>query len=214
MLSSCDIIPRTLLELGSGGGNNASHLKDHFQLTLVDPSPEMLAVSRRLNPECEHMRGDMRTVRLGRQFDTVFIHDAIIYMTSEEELRQAMRTAYEHCRPGGVALFAPDHTAETFRPSTGHGGHDRPGRSARYLVWTWDPDSADTTYALDMVYLLREGRDEVRCVLDRHECGLFGHDDWLRLLGETGFSPWSLPFEHSDEDPGSVYVFLGLKPGP
>jgi hypothetical protein len=29
---------RTVLELGSGGGNNASHLKVHFQMTLVDVS--------------------------------------------------------------------------------------------------------------------------------------------------------------------------------
>ena len=29
---------RTLLELGSGGGNNASHLKAHFDMTLVDRS--------------------------------------------------------------------------------------------------------------------------------------------------------------------------------
>ena len=35
-------------------------------MTLVDLSAEMLAVSRRLNPECEHVVGDMRTVRLGR----------------------------------------------------------------------------------------------------------------------------------------------------
>ena len=57
---------RTLLELGSGGGNNASHLKARFTLTLVELSPGMLAVSRRLNPDCEHVQGDMRTVRLGR----------------------------------------------------------------------------------------------------------------------------------------------------
>ncbi|HIN10817.1 MAG TPA: class I SAM-dependent methyltransferase, partial [Acidobacteria bacterium] len=55
--------PRTLLELGSGGGNNASHLKAYFQLTLVDLSPSMLAVSRTLNPTCEHIVGDMRDVR-------------------------------------------------------------------------------------------------------------------------------------------------------
>ena len=34
---------REVLELGSGGGNNASHLKAHFRLTLVDRSPQMLA---------------------------------------------------------------------------------------------------------------------------------------------------------------------------
>jgi len=37
---------RTLLELGSGGGNNASHLRNRFQLTLVEPSPGMRAAAR------------------------------------------------------------------------------------------------------------------------------------------------------------------------
>ena len=48
----------TLLEIGSGGGNNASHMKQHFKETvLIDKSPDMLAVSRMLNPELEHHRG-------------------------------------------------------------------------------------------------------------------------------------------------------------
>src|SRR5678809_1805820 len=67
----------TVLELGSGGGNNASHLKAHFKLTLVDRSPQMLELSRSLNPECRHLVGDMRDVRLGEEFDAVFVHDAI-----------------------------------------------------------------------------------------------------------------------------------------
>ncbi|MGH2792946.1 MAG: class I SAM-dependent methyltransferase, partial [Actinomycetota bacterium] len=87
---------RTLLELGSGGGNNASHLKKRFDMTLVDLSPDMLTVSRELNPELEHHEGDMRTVRLGRAFDAVMIHDAIAYMTTEEDLAAAIRTAAVH----------------------------------------------------------------------------------------------------------------------
>ena len=50
LLSACTFPPTTLLELGSGGGNSASHLKKHFQMTLVDLSPNMLKVSQRLNP--------------------------------------------------------------------------------------------------------------------------------------------------------------------
>jgi trans-aconitate methyltransferase len=99
---------RTMLELGSGGGNNASHLKRAFELTLVDRSPEMLAVSRRLNPECEHIEADMRTVRLGRTFDAVFVHDAVAYITDLADLAMVAETAYVHCRPGGAALFVPD----------------------------------------------------------------------------------------------------------
>ena len=83
LTEACEPAPRTVLELGSGGGNNALHLKSKFEMTLVDLSPQMLAVSRALNPECEHREGDMRTVNLGRTFDAVFIHDAIAYMTSE-----------------------------------------------------------------------------------------------------------------------------------
>lgn len=201
----------TMLELGSGGGNNASHLKHHFQMTLVDLSPGMLAASRSLNPELEHIQGDMRSVRLGRVFDAVFIHDAIVYMTSEKDLLQALVTAYVHCRPGGKALFHPDCTRETFKSGTDHGGHDGPQRSLRYLEWTWDPDPSDSTYLVDFAYLLREADGSVRCVQDRHEFGLFSTDTWLRLIGEAGFQPESRTFVHSEVPPGDL-VFLGHKP--
>jgi SAM-dependent methyltransferase len=176
----------TVLELGSGGGNNASHLKAHYDLTLVDVSERMIALSRRINPRCEHVTADMRTVRLKRQFDAVFIHDAIDYMVSLDELRAAMTTAYEHLRPGGVVLLCPDHLRDTFAPMTDHGGHDEGDRGLRYLEWTWDPDPSDTTYTVDFAYLLREG-SAVRAVHDRHVCGLFTREQWCRSLAETGF---------------------------
>jgi hypothetical protein len=172
----------------------------------------MLKVSKRLNPQCEHIQGDMRTVRLEREFDVVFVHDAIMYMLSEADLFQAIETAYVHCKPGRVTLFAPDYTRETFRESTSYGGHDGAGRGLRYLDWTWDPDESDTTVESTMVYMLREGAEGVRCVTDQHTCGLFSHADWLRLIIRAGFQVQSLPFEHSKLEPGSAHVFLGIKP--
>lgn len=199
--------PLTLLELGSGGGNNASHLKVHYQMTLVDPSPGMLAVSRALNPECEHLVGDMRTVRLGRLFDAVFIHDAIMYMTTEAELRAAMETAYLHCRPGGVTLFVPDCVRETFTASTEHGGHDGEQQALRYLEWCYDPDESDSTYVTHYVYMLREGADKIWVEHDRHLEGLFARADWLDWLGETGFETRIIA------DPYQRELFVGVKPG-
>ena len=115
----------SVLELGSGGGNNASFMKRRVkELVLVDLSDGMLAHSRKLNPECEHHVGDMRSVRLKKQFDAVFVHDAVQYMTTEHDLAAAIATAAVHCMPGGVALFAPDHVRETFQPGTNCGGHD------------------------------------------------------------------------------------------
>lgn len=211
IVSSCDRTPKTLLELGSGGGNNASHLKNHFQLTLVDISPQMLAISQELNPECEHIQGDMLTIRLGRLFDAVFIHDAIMYMTNRADLRQAIETAYVHCRPNGVALFAPDHVLENFRPSTDHGGHDGQGRAMRYLDWTRDPDPEDTTYISDMVYILEDEQGSVRIEHDRHTLGIFPRQTWLTLLTNSGFQPEVIPFEHSEIESYTCEVLLGRK---
>src|SRR5690606_36443634 len=133
-------------ELGSGGGHNAVHLKDRFDLTLVDLSAEMLAVSRNLNPECRHVQGDMRTIRLGTTFDAVFIHDGIDYMTTLDDLQQAVDTAFVHCRDGGLVVIASDHTREKFVDGdTDHDGHDgADGRAVRLLEWTWDPNPDDT----------------------------------------------------------------------
>jgi SAM-dependent methyltransferase len=203
---------RTMLELGSGGGNNASHLKNRFALTLVEPSAEMRALSLGLNPECEHLEGDMRWVRLGRQFDAVFIHDAVCYMTTESDLRLAVQTAFVHCRPGGVVLLAPDFVRENFRPSTDHGGDDGPNRGLRYLEWTWDPDPRDTTYLVDYGIMLRTPDGTVRVEHDRHVEGLFSRNVWLRLMTEAGFAPGVVPLEHSELEPGSHEVFTGITP--
>lgn len=207
--SHCAQPPKTVLELGSGDGNNASHLKAYFDLTLVDRSPQMLEVSKRLNPECEHIAGDMRSVRLHRLFDAVFIHDAIMYLASEHDLQQAIETAYLHCAAGGAALFVPDYIRETFRPSTRHGGHDGDdGRSLRYLEWTWDPDATDETFVVDFAYLLRDASGSVRCVQDRHIEGLFARKTWLRLLRSAGFEPKVYPVELSDAE---MEAFVGIK---
>lgn len=203
---------QTLLELGSGGGNNASHMKARFECTLTDLSGEMLDLSRGINPECDHIQGDMRTVRLGRTFDAVFVHDAVMYMTTEADLRSVIETAAVHVAPGGVVLLVPDTLRETFEPGVHHGGHDGPdGRSLRYLEWTYDPDPEDTTFEVDFAVMLREAGAPVRVVQDHHVFGLFGQDVWLRLVAKAGLTTVAVDdVEHPH--PGEFEVFVARAP--
>jgi len=196
---------RTVLELGAGGGNNASHMKSAFAMTLTDLSQSMLDESRRINPECEHIVGDMRTLRIGREFDAVFVHDALTYLTNREDLIQCMKTALVHCKPGGAALFMPDYVRETFVSGVHHGGHDGNGRGLRYFEWTFDPDPSDTTYTIDFVLLLREGNSPVRVEHDHHVNGLFSRDEWLQYLRESGFKEPRMV-----EDPYDREVFVAM----
>jgi SAM-dependent methyltransferase len=200
----------SLLELGSGGGSNAFYLKELFpDVTLTDLSPQMLAISQTLNPSCTHVAGDMRTLRLPRLFDAIFIHDAIDYMTTSADLKQAMETAFVHCRAGGVALFAPDHLYETFEPSTEHGGSDsgegKTPRSLRYLEWTYASDESRTTYTTDYVYIMRNGDQPPQVEHEQLIGGLFSREIWLTLLRETGFEPQIIV------DPYERELFLARK---
>jgi len=197
-------IPRTILELGSGGGNTASHLVPHARMTLVDASPEMLAVSRRLISGAEHIEGDMRTLRLNRSFEAVLIHDAIMYMTSERDLVAALATALAHLGGDGIAIVLPDHVAETFAPGTETGGRDAAdGRGVRYLEWTQAPASGAATFVTDYAIMLRGADGAVTLVHDRHVCGLFPREAWKRAFAGAGFAP-----PHIVTDPWERDVFI------
>jgi len=197
LLRSSDAPPRTLLELGCGGGSLAFHLKRHLQLTLSDRSPQMLDVSRAVNPECEHAAGDMRSLDLHRTFEVVLIHDAIMYAADAASLQATIASAHRHCRQGGGLLILPDCVRETFVPGTSTGGEDgSDGRGLRYLEWTWDPDPDDETFLTAFSLLLRETDGSLRTELDVHRCGLFGRAQWSKWLEQAGFrvtsrtDPW------------------------
>jgi len=206
------ISPRaeTLLELGSGAGHNAFHLKRRFRCTLSDISEPMLGLSRELNPECEHVTGDMRALRLGRTFDAVLVHDAVMYMTTETDLAAVAETAFMHTRPGGAAVFAPDSLRDTFREATALLEANAGQRSLRGLEWQWDPDPDDDVYEVDYCFLLRDGM-HVEAVHDRHQEGLFTKATWVRILESAGFVIGTFGRPRDDEG-GEDEVFLCRRP--
>lgn len=209
---------RSVLELGSGGGSLGWWLRQHFDMTFVDLSPGMLAEGARINPGCPHHVGDMRTVRLGRTFDAVFVHDAICHMTSEHDLRAAMQTAWDHLDPGGVALFCPDDVREDFTPWTDCGGHDgEDGRALRFIEWSWDPDPGDDHCETVYSFVMRHPDGRIEAHTECHRYGIFSQDRWLDLMREVGFEAELHRVTDRDaapgEGPGGLVRFLGRRPG-
>ena len=188
-----------ILELGVGGGNNLSHLRGDFQATAVDGSERMLANSIRLNPGVEHHVGDMRTVRLGRKFKAVLIHDAISYLTTEDDIRQTFATVRAHLEPRSILIAAPDDYRETYRAAlVSHGTRAREGVELAYAEYTHDPDPNDTTVESVYVYFIKE-HGTLRVEQDRHITGLFPLNTWLKLMVESGFEAEKRPYPvHED----------------
>ena len=217
----------SLLELGAGGGHSVIHLKDRFDCTAADLSPQMLEQCKKLNPDVPTVVGDMRTMRLDKQFDIVLICDAIDYMTTRDDAVAALTTAAAHLRPGGVVLMAPTYTRETFVDGdVADDGTTTPGKDElTFFTFVHDPDPADTAFEMILLYLIRDGQTrQVEVVEDRHQCGLFTIAQWEAMMAEAGLSSEALAEQRTDDEDEQLteglessasawsVVFRGTKP--
>ena len=198
----------SLLELGAGGGHTLVHLADAFDCVAVDLSEAMLGNCRALVPGAQAIVGDMRTLRLGRTFDIVLVHDAIDYMTTAEDARATCATIAAHLAPGGVAFVAPTYTRETFIDGeVADDGTTTDAEELTYFSYVHDPDPADDQFEMILLYLIRDRprkgtSRQVQVVEDRHTCGLFSAADWLGFCRDAG-----LVAHHEADDVGwSLFV--------
>jgi len=176
-----------LLELGVGGGHNLSHFADEFEVVAVDLAEPMLAHSRRLNPSVEHVVGDMRTLRLGRTFDAVLLHDAVSHLTTEDDLAATFATASAHLKPGGVVVTTPDYFRETFHPPQVTHATGTDGKIAlTYVEFAHDPNPADSTIETLLTYFITE-KGRMRIEHDRFVTGLFLRATWCLHMAQAGF---------------------------
>lgn len=178
--------PLSLLHLGCGAGGYDGVFKRHFVLTGVDISQGMLEIARQRHPDVEYIEGDMRSLRLQRQFDAVVIPDGIDYMASLAELSMAMVTAATHLKPGGVLLVVGK-IRETFSDNnfayTGEQGDLHVTLLENNHVCRLRPDAYEAT----LVYLIRR-QDQLTIHTECHELGLFEHGAWRQVFADAGLS--------------------------
>lgn len=198
----------TLLELGVGGGHTLTYLADDYDCTAVDLSEPMLANCRKLIPRVNLIVGDMRSVRLGRTFDVVFIHDAIDYMLSEKDVRRTLETVATHLKPGGLCVIAPTYTRETFIDGdVADDGTTTDSEELTYFTYIHDPDPADDTFEMILLYLIRDMRTrKVELVEDRHTCGLFSIAQWVDWMRDAEFDAKATDTDTGGGEPWSLFV--------
>lgn len=175
--------PRTLLHLGSGAGGHDWVFKRHFTVTGVDISLGMLNKARIAHPDIEYLEGDMRTLRLNRQFDAVVIPDSIDYMASLDDLRQAIQTAVTHLKTGGVLLVVAK-TEETFQNNNFAYTGEKNGVHVTLFENNYINPFLSNTYEATFVYLIRK-QGELTIHTERQVLGLFSQATWEKLFNDA-----------------------------
>jgi ubiquinone/menaquinone biosynthesis C-methylase UbiE len=175
--------PSTLLHLGSGAGGHDRIFKRHFTVTGVDLSLGMLNKARVAHPDIEYLEGDMRTLRLNRQFDVVVIPDSIDYMASQDDLRLAIQTAVAHLKTSGVLLVVAK-TEETFQNNNFAYTGEKDGVHVTLLENNYINPFRPNIYEATFVYLIRQ-QGELTIHTDHQVLGLFSHATWEKVFNDT-----------------------------
>lgn len=207
--------PSTLLHLGSGAGGYDVFFKRHFTVTGVDLSVGMLNKARKAHPDIEYIEGDMRTIRLNRQFDAVAIPDSLDYMASQEDLQQAIQTAVMHLKTGGVLLVVAK-TEEIFQNNNFAYAGEKDGIHMTLLENNYINPFRPNTYEATFVYLIRQ-QGELTIHTDHQVLGLFSQAMWDEVFKNAGMTMQKTNLE-GIYDPyvlnGGAYpliVFVGQK---
>lgn len=194
----------TLLDVACGTGLHASVLRDFYQVEGLDLDSEMLVVAQQANPDIPFHQADMADFDLGKQFDAITcLFSSIGYVKTTGRLEHAIQTMTNHLVPGGVLVVEPWFTPEKWKP----------GRVSALFVDQPDMKISRINIAevegnlSFFVFHYTVGTQQgVESFTERHELGLFTHEDYLEALYKAG-----LKVTHDPEGLDGRGLYIGLK---
>lgn len=104
-------VPKSLLDLGCGTGRHDLIFAEvGYDVTGVDMSEQMVSIAKQNSKDAlkgaEFQTGDIRSVRLNKQFDVVVsLFHVFCYQVTNEDLRKAFETVKVHLKKGGLFVF-------------------------------------------------------------------------------------------------------------
>jgi SAM-dependent methyltransferase len=194
-----------LLDVACGTGSHLAFLRQHYSVEGLDLDPVLLDIARRKLPDIPLHQADMVDFELGREFDVVVcLASSIGYARTVLRLRHSVATMGRHLRPGGVLVVEPWLTPDVW--VVGHPAAlfvDRPElKVARMSVSAVE----DGISVLDFHYLVATPAG-VEHFTERHEMGLFRHEDYVAAFTDAG-----LRVAHDPEGLIGRGLYIGVRP--
>jgi SAM-dependent methyltransferase len=177
---------KALLDVGCGTGAHIGFLRTHYEVEGLDLDAEILGVARERYPGLPFHHADMADFDLGRQFDVITcLFSAIGYVKTLPRLKQALQTLARHVYPRGLVIIEPWLSPGIFSEGGLFASFiDEPDlKIARMNINKVE----DGVSILDFQYLV--GTPEgIEHFTERHELGLFTHEEYVRSFEDAGLS--------------------------
>ena len=195
---------KSLLDLGCGTGRHAVRLAENgYTVVGIDRSKGMLtqagAQREKLPPlvreRLSFLEHDIRTIRLGEQFDVVVaLFHVISYQTSNEDVLAAFATAKVHLRSHGLFIFdfwyGPGVLGNPPTPRI-----KRAGDASHLLLRVAEPTVHVHENTVDVRYLFVEAKKAVGSYQEfseTHKMRYFFKPELFFFLEQSGLKPLTL----------------------
>jgi SAM-dependent methyltransferase len=179
-------------------------LQKYYQVEGFDLDDKMIAVAKQAYPDIPFHQADMVDFDLGRGFDAITcLFSSIGYVKTKARLESAIQSMANHLLPGGVLIVEPWFTPEQWEP----------GRVSALFV-----DQAELKISRINI-AEREGNlsffvfhytvgtpQGVEYFTERHELGLFTHEEYLGAFHKT-----ALEITHDPKGLDGRGLYIGLK---
>jgi ubiquinone/menaquinone biosynthesis C-methylase UbiE len=175
---------QTLLDVACGTAKHLELLRSFFRVEGFDINPELLEIACRRCPGVKFHQGDMCSLQLERKYDVITcLFSSIGYVKFIEKLKLAVSTMALHLNPGGLLFIEPWFTPETYWTGTITANHvDQPDLK---ITWMYTSRREELLTVLDIHYLVGTSKG-VDYFTERHELGLFTHEEYLHAFQEAG----------------------------
>ncbi len=175
---------KTLLDVGCGTGKHLEYLRNNYQAEGLDLSSDQLNVARERCPEVPLHQGNMVDFNLGHPFDVVTcLFSSIAFVKTIENVEEAIACMARHLAPDGIMVIEPWISPEQYwRNKIVANFVDEPELK---IAWMYTHEIEGSVSVFNVNYLVGTPQG-VEYFTERHEMGLFTHEQYLQAFEKAG----------------------------
>jgi ubiquinone/menaquinone biosynthesis C-methylase UbiE len=175
---------KTLLDVACGTGKHLEFLREHYKVEGLDINPELLEIACRRSPGVTFHQENMVDFSLGTAFDVITcLFSSIGYVKILENMEKAVACMNRHLRPGGMLLIEPWFSPETYWVGKITANFvDQPDLK---ICWMYKSEREDRVSVSEINFLVGMSQG-IEYFTERHEQGLFTHDEYLDAFRKVG----------------------------